>query len=77
MTRRWKEVIRLLAEDAGVSKIADATMSAADKALERMSSDPRIAHAAWLLYPHTPLWPMWNAPKILLQKQSKKVSMLV
>lgn len=49
MTRRWKEVIRLIAEDAGVSKIADATMSAADKALEQMSSDPGFAHAAWLL----------------------------
>jgi hypothetical protein len=49
MTRRWKEVIQLIAEGAEVSKIADATMFAADKALERMSSDPGFAHAAWLL----------------------------
>lgn len=49
MTRRWKDVIQLIAEGAGVSKIADATMTAADKALERLGSDPGFAHAAWLL----------------------------
>ncbi|WP_146849773.1 hypothetical protein [Brevifollis gellanilyticus] len=49
MTRRWKEVISLIAEGGEVAKIANATMSAADKALERLSNDPGFAQAAWLL----------------------------
>ena len=48
-TREWKEVVRLIADGFDVSQVADATLQAADKALDRMVDDPGFNEAVWLL----------------------------
>ncbi len=48
-TRRWRRVVELVAENAGVSVVADATMHAAEQGLELADSDEGLRQTFLLL----------------------------
>lgn len=48
-TRAWKEVIRLISDGADVASVADATMTAADKAFEAIQGDKGFSQVVELL----------------------------
>jgi hypothetical protein len=48
-TRKWRQVVALLADGAPVEDIAGASADAADSALQFARNDPALAHIFWLL----------------------------
>lgn len=48
-TRPWKEVVALIAGDADVDAVADATIRASDEAFNLMENDAGFREAVWLL----------------------------
>jgi hypothetical protein len=48
-TRKWNQVVELIASDAKVEGIAAASAEAAENGLERASRDEGLAHVSWLL----------------------------
>jgi hypothetical protein len=48
-TRRWNQVVNLIAAGADVERIAAASADAAEHGLEQASQDEGLAHAFWLL----------------------------
>jgi hypothetical protein len=48
-SRKWTQVVSLLANGASVQHVASASADAADGALQRARSDPVAAHSLWLL----------------------------
>jgi hypothetical protein len=48
-TRKWNQVVGLIASGADVSRIAAASADAAESGLARASEDEGLAHAFWLL----------------------------
>ena len=48
-TRKWNQVVELIASDAKVEGIAAASAEAAENGLERASRDEGLAHVFWLL----------------------------
>lgn len=48
-TKKWQEVIALLAQDASANHIAGASADAADNSLELARHDPAVQHSFWLL----------------------------
>ena len=48
-TRKWREVVGLIAGGAGVDEVAGATSQAAQKGLDLAHDDPGLCHAVWLL----------------------------
>ena len=48
-TRKWNQVVSLIASDAKVEGIAAASAEAAENGLERASRDEGLAHVFWLL----------------------------
>jgi hypothetical protein len=48
-TAQWRHVVRLLAEDADVAVVANATAEAAERGLRLSKDDPGLGRALWLL----------------------------
>lgn len=48
-TRKWQQVLALLASDADLDAIASASAAAAERALDHAADDPAFAHVFWLL----------------------------
>ncbi|MEM6489417.1 MAG: hypothetical protein AAF677_14320, partial [Pseudomonadota bacterium] len=48
-TKRWDQVVELIAAGAGVDEIAAASAQAAETALRQASRDPSVGEAFWLL----------------------------
>jgi hypothetical protein len=48
-TRKWQQVVGLIADGADVGRIAAASADAAEHGLERASQDQGLSHAFWLL----------------------------
>jgi hypothetical protein len=48
-SRKWTQVVSLLANGASVEEVAGASADAANGALQRARSDPVAAHSLWLL----------------------------
>lgn len=48
-TRKWTDVVEMVAAGAGVQAIAQATMEAARAGLEHAADDPALVHSFWLL----------------------------
>jgi hypothetical protein len=48
-TRKWNQVVNLIAASADVERIAAASADAAEHGLEQASQDEGLAHAFWLL----------------------------
>ena len=48
-SRKWREVVALLADGAPVQDIAAASADAAEKALKHARSDPALSYSLWLL----------------------------
>src|SRR5688572_12621574 len=48
-TRKWRQVVALLAGGVAVEDIAAASAEAAENALQAARRDPALAHALWLL----------------------------
>ncbi len=49
MTQPWKKVVKLIADGADVSKVADATLQAAQRALNAAQNDPGFREAVHLM----------------------------
>jgi hypothetical protein len=48
-TRKWQQVVALLADGATVDEIAGASADAAENALQQARHDPAVAYSLWLL----------------------------
>lgn len=48
-TRKWREVVELVASGADVAQVANATIKAADTAFSFVSDDSGYNHAVWLM----------------------------
>jgi hypothetical protein len=48
-TRKWEQVVGLIAAGSDVGRIAAASTDAAEHGFEQASGDPGLAHAFWLL----------------------------
>jgi hypothetical protein len=48
-SRKWEQVVDLIAEGADVGRVAAASADAAEHGLERASEDQGLSHAFWLL----------------------------
>ncbi|MBY0457042.1 MAG: hypothetical protein K2V38_06880, partial [Gemmataceae bacterium] len=48
-TRRWQEVVDILAAGAAAAQVATAAMNAAEKGLRAAADDPAVLEALWLL----------------------------
>jgi hypothetical protein len=48
-TRKWRQVVQLIASGADVQDVAAATSAAAEQQMADASNDPAVQHAVWLL----------------------------
>jgi hypothetical protein len=48
-TRRWQQVVALIADGASVENVAGASAKAAENSLDRAQNDPALIRALWLL----------------------------
>ncbi len=48
-TRKWQQVVRLIAGGAGASQMATAVTAAAEQGLKAAADDPGVVEAVWLL----------------------------
>ena len=48
-TRKWQQVVALIADGASVDRIAAATAEAAEAGFRRAPADPALVHSLWLL----------------------------